>query len=391
MFDSLCPGDKLEYDSVFNKLLKEEDFEDCPWIDCENFLVEEFVLYDEVLILEESNTERPDKIEEVFIFRENVEYDIDGDNVDMISAKDSLLESDLSFEITLNDNDSILLEETFKQEDICRSSSDVIEDDFILRSWVNEDFFFLEEVFCSEESNWDLADVIEEDFFLFNSRDGDDKYDSDVDLTDTTLSSEKVLENDFIFEIMLGDFIWLEEDFCCENLFDAFEEDTLSMRTDTDVVSKDEYEFEFQDSVFAITDDFLEYVCDIGDSEISDDSAVDEITDNDKDFEDDPKYVFNFEDFEASEDADCKSLDGVEDNDFKYVFLDDDSKSGLNSDATDVVSEDVKSDDDILVDDFNEYLTNSDDDSWADITFEVLNDFISDFEALVETSDADFK
>ena len=272
MFDSLCPGDKLEYDSVFNKLLKEEDFEDCPWIDCENFLVEEFVLYDEVLILEESNTERPDKIEEVFIFRENVEYDIDGDNVDMISAKDSLLESDLSFEITLNDNESILLEETFKQEDICRSSSDVIEDDFILRSWVNEDFFLLEEVFCSEESNWDLADVIEEDFFLFNSRDGDDKYDSDVDLIDTTLSSEKVLENDFIFEIMLGDFIWLEEVFCCENLIDAFEEDILSMRTDTDVVSKDdEYEFEFQDSVFAITDDFLEYVCDIGDSEISDD------------------------------------------------------------------------------------------------------------------------
>ena len=130
----------------------------------------------------------------------------------------------------------------------------------------------LEEVFCSEESNWDLADVIEEDFFPFNFRDGDDKYDSDVDLIDTTLSSEKVLENDFIFEIMLGDFIWLEEDFCCENLIDAFEEDILSMRTDTDVVSKDdEYEFEFQDSVFAITDDFLEYVCDIGDSEISDD------------------------------------------------------------------------------------------------------------------------
>ena len=127
------------------------------------------------------------------------------------------------------------------------------------------------------------------------------------------------------------------------------------------------------------------------DVEVGIGSAVDEITDNDKDSENDAKYVFNFEDFEASEDADCKSLDGVEDNDFKYVFLDDDSKSGLNSDVTDVVSEDVKSDDDILVDDFNEYLTNSDDDSWADITFEVLNDFISDFEALVETSDADFK
>ena len=127
------------------------------------------------------------------------------------------------------------------------------------------------------------------------------------------------------------------------------------------------------------------------DVEVDIGSAVDEITDNDKNSEDDPKYVFRFEDFKASDDADCKSLDGVEDSDFKYVFLDDDSKSGLNSDDTDEVLEDVKSDDDILVDDFNEYPKNSDDDTWADITIEVFNDFILDFEAIDETLDADFK
>ena len=272
MYDSLCPGEILEYDSVFSILLEEEDLEHCPWLDCESVLVEEAVLYDEIFILEESNIERPDMNEEVFIFIENEESDLDGDNVDMISAKDSLLESDLSFKITLNDNDSILLEETFMQGDIWKSSSDVKEDWSL---WVNEDFVLLDEMLCSDESNWDLTDVIEEDFFLFTSRDGDDKYDSDLDLIDMTSNSEKVLENDFIFEIMLGDFIWLEEDLCWEkyglNWFDACEEDISSMGTDTDVVSKDENEFEFQDSAFAITDDFLECFRDIGDSDISDD------------------------------------------------------------------------------------------------------------------------
>ena len=156
----------------------------------------------------------------------------------------------------------------------------------------------------------------------------------------------------------------------------SFEEDILSMRTDTDVVSKDEYEFEFQDSVFAITDDFLEYVCDIGDSEISDDSAVDEITDNDKDFEDDPKYVFNFEDFEASEDADCKSLDGVEDND---------SKSCFNSDVIDEASEDVKSGDENSVDDFTQYDIDFDVDTLAEIIFEAFCDFSLELDANDET------
>ena len=187
----------------------EENFEDWSWLDCgcENLLVwilEEALLYDEIFILEESNIDRKDISEDVFIFRDFVDCDLDGDNMDMVSVTDSLLETDLSFERTLDD--SILLEETFILEDICRSSSDVVEHDFIFRIFrVDDDIFWLQEILCSEESNWDLTDVIEEDFFLLNSRDSDDKYDFDVDIIDTTSNSEKGLENDFIFEFMLSE------------------------------------------------------------------------------------------------------------------------------------------------------------------------------------------
>ena len=93
-------------------------------------------------------------------------------------------------------------------------------------------------------------------------------------------------------------------------------------------------------------------------------------------------------DFEDSDDADWKSLNVVEDNDLKYVFLYDDSDSGLKSDE---LLEDVISGDDVLVDDFNECPKNSDDDSWAETILEVFNDFILDFEEINETLDSDFK
>jgi hypothetical protein len=95
--------------------------------------------------LEESNIDRKD-------IRDFVDCDLDGDNMDRVSVTDSLLETDLSFERTLDD--SILLEETFILEDICRSSSDAVEHDFIFRIFrVDDDIFWLTEILCSEESN----------------------------------------------------------------------------------------------------------------------------------------------------------------------------------------------------------------------------------------------
>ena len=275
----------------------EENFEDWSWLDCgcENLLVwilEEALLYDEIFILEESNIDRKDISEDVFIFRDFVDCDLDGDNMDMVSVTDSLLETDLSFERTLDD--SILLEETFILEDICRSSSDVVEHDFIFRIFrVDDDIFWLQEILCSEESNWDLTDIIEEDFFLLNSRDSDDKYDFDVDIIDTTSNSEKGLENDFIFEFMLSEDI-RESETSYDFMDEAASE--VSVNSDEDSVGLDSWPDIDVDSI-----------------EVSDiNTLIDAWADQDKSFDDANERDFEFIANDDNFIADPEILDFVE-------------------------------------------------------------------------------
>ena len=275
----------------------EENFEDWSWLDCgcENLLVwilEEALLYDEIFILEESNIDRKDISEDVFIFRDFVDCDLDGDNMDMVSVTDSLLETDLSFERTLDD--SILLEETFILEDICRSSSDVVEHDFIFRIFrVDDDIFWLKEILCSEESNWDLTDIIEEDFFLLNSRDSDDKYDFDVDIIDTTSNSEKGLENDFIFEFMLSEDI-RESETSYDFMDEAASE--VSVNSDEDSVGLDSWPDIDVDSI-----------------EVSDiNTLIDAWADQDKSFDDANERNFEFIANDDNFIADPEILDFVE-------------------------------------------------------------------------------